>query len=128
MSEVRTFAIETPVQRDRLIQFLGKREPPYQVDYGPIREQRTLSQNSRLWKLHALAGDHTGNTVDDMHEEALCKHFGYHEKKMPSGWIKRIPLKRSSTREKAEFSKFMEAIEIWYASEFGVWLGKEEEK
>lgn len=126
MSEVRTFAIESLAQRDRLIQFLSTRNPEFQIDFGPIRQQRTLPQNARLWKLHELTGKHLGYTPDEMHEEALCKHFGYSEKKMPGGWIKRTPLKRSSTREKLEFSKFMEATEIWYASEFGVWLGKDE--
>jgi hypothetical protein len=61
-----------------------------------------------------------------MHEEALCRHFGYTEHRMPTGWIKRVPLKRSSVREKKEFSEFMESTEAWYASEFGVWLGQDE--
>ena len=122
----RSFAIESFAQRDRLGQFLAKQEPPFQVDVGPVREQRTLSQNSRLWNLHAMVAKETGNSAEDMHEEALCRHFGYREVTMPTGWIKRIPLKRSSTREKKEFSEFMEATEAWYASDFGCWLGQEE--
>lgn len=124
---MKTFHIEQPEQRDRLIAFLAKRDLPFQVDFGPIREQRSVSQNSRLFALHAMVAKETGNTVEDMHEEALCRHFGFTEVKMPTGWIKRVPLKRSSTREKKEFAEFMEATEIWYASEFGCWLGKESE-
>jgi hypothetical protein len=123
---VRQFLITTADQRDRLFQFLSKRELPMQVDVGEPRKQRTDPQNRRLWDLHTLASEHTGYTKDEMHEEALCKHFGYTEKKMPSGWIKRVPLKRSSTREVAEFAKFMEETENWYAAEFGIWLGMEE--
>ena len=126
MSAVRSFHVETTEQRDRLCSFLSKRETPFQVDYGPIREQRTLSQNSRLWKLHALASNITGDAVEDLHEDALCRHYGYTERPMPSGFIKRVPLKRSSTLEKKEFAAFMEATEAFYASELGVWLGQDE--
>lgn len=77
--------------------------------------------------LHTAASEVTGYGKDEMHEEALCKHFGYTEverKDLLTGEIltKRIPLKRSSTRDKKEFAEFMEATETWYGSEFGVWL------
>jgi hypothetical protein len=123
---LRTFLIQTSDQRDRLIQFLTGRELPIQVEVGLPRKQRTDAQNDRLWKLHTMASDHTGYTKDEMHEEALCRHFGYTEKLMPGGWTKRVPIKRSSAREPKEFGEFMEATENWYASEFGIWLGMEE--
>jgi hypothetical protein len=122
----RSFLIETQEQRLRLVSFLSARALPVQVDVGEPREQRSLSQNSRLWKLHTLVAHETGNSAEDMHEESLCRHFGFTEHRMPTGWIKRIPLKRSSVREKKEFSEFMESTEAWYATEFGVWLGKDE--
>jgi hypothetical protein len=56
----RTFTIEQPEQRDRLVQFISRRDLPFMVEVGPIREQRTLSQNSRLWALHQLAANETG--------------------------------------------------------------------
>ena len=122
----RSFQIEDELQRQRLVQWLSKQAVPFQIEFGPIREQRSLSQNARLFALHQMVSKETGNTVEDMHEEALCRHFGFTEVKMPTGWIKRIPLKRSSTREKKEFAEFMEATEAWYASEFGCWLGQTE--
>lgn len=126
MSEVRTLVIESIAQRERLIQFLSNRQPPYQVEYGPIREQRTLPQNSRLWALHQLASKETGYSPDELHELMLCKFFG--TKEVEFAGVKRVvPLKRSSTREKAEFRSFLESVETFYASELGVWLGKEEE-
>lgn len=125
MSEVRTLVIESVSQRDRLIQFLGNRKPPYQVEFGPIREQRTLPQNSRLWALHQLASKETGYSPDELHELMLCKFFG--TKEVELGGVKRtVPLKRSSSREKSEFRQFLENVETFYASELGVWLGKEE--
>jgi hypothetical protein len=121
---MRSFVIEDADQRARLHQFIDGRELPFMADIGPVRKQRTLGQNSRLWKLHGMVAKETGNTAEDMHEEALCRHFGYTELKMPTGWIKRVPLKRSSPRETVEFSEFMESTEAWYATEFGCWLGQ----
>jgi hypothetical protein len=122
---VKTFHIEQPEQRDKLLAFLAKRELPYQIEYGPIREQRSVSQNSRLWALHTLASKETGYTPDELHELMLCKFFG--TKEVDFAGIKRVvPLKRSSTRDKVEFRAFLDAVETFYASELGVWLGQEE--
>lgn len=126
MSPAKTFVIETPEQRVKLLSYIGARDLPVLIEVGPVREQRSIPQNSRLWKLHALVAAQTGNSAEDMHEEALCRHFGYNEMKMPTGWIKRIPLKRSSAREKKEFHEFMESTEAWYATDFGVWLGQDD--
>jgi hypothetical protein len=121
----RTFTIEHPEQRDRLIQFIGRRELPFQAEIGQVREQRSLSQNSRLWALHQLASKETGYAPDELHELMLCKFFG--TKEVEFAGIKRtIPLKRSSSREKAEFREFLDAVENFYAAELGVWLGKDE--
>lgn len=123
MSE-RTFRIEDDQQRQRLVQFIGSRTPPFQVDIGPIREQRTVSQNSRLWALHQLAANETGYTPDELHELMLCKFFG--TKEIEVGGIKRtVPAKRSSAREKQEFREFLDNVENFYASELGVWLGRD---
>lgn len=124
MSE-RTFRIEDDLQRHRLKQFIDSRPLPFQVDVGPIREQRSVSANSRLWALHQLASQATGHTPDELHELMLCKFFG--TKEIEVGGIRRIvPLKRSSSREKLEFREFMDAVENFYASELGCWLGQGE--
>ena len=122
---MKSFHIEDESQRSRLLQFLGKRELPFAVDVGPIREQRSLPQNARLWALHQLASKETGYSPDELHELMLCKFFGSQEIEL--GGIKRtVPLKRSSTREKSEFREFLDSVENFYASELGVWLGQEE--
>lgn len=108
-----------------MFSFLKARELPYQVEYGPIRVQRSLPQNSRLWALHTLASRETGYTPDELHELMLCKFFG--TKDVELGGIKRtVPLKRSSARDKQEFREFLDAVEMFYASELGVWLGQNE--
>ncbi len=120
----RSFHIEDDTQRARLIQWLANQPVPFQVDFGPIREQRTLPQNSRLWALHSLASKETGYTPEELHELMLCKFFG--TKEIEIGGIKRtVPLKRSSVRDKAEFREFLDNVENFYASELGVWLGQE---
>lgn len=121
----RRFVIETEDQAIRFRQFVQAQKPPYQAELGPIREQRSMSQNSRLWALHALAAKSTGHSAEEMHEFALCRHFGSAEVKI-GGIVRQIPNKRSSTRERKEFAEFMETTESWYAADFGVWLGQEE--
>jgi hypothetical protein len=123
----RTFDVETDGQREYLLKFIARQAPPFRVEFGPIVVQRTLTQNARLWALHTMAGNHLGYSAEEMHEHALCHHFGYTEaeaKDPLTGEItmKRTPNKRSSTRSKEEFRAFMDATETWYGTEFGCWL------
>lgn len=121
----RTFTIEQPEQRERLQQFISRRDLPFMAEVGPVREQRTSKQNARLWALHQLASVHTGYAPDELHELMLCKFFG--TKEIELGGIRRVvPIKRSSTREKDEFREFLDRVENFYASELGVWLGQDE--
>lgn len=123
--ESKTFHIETEDQHRKLISFLKARPVPYQVDYGPIREQRTLPQNSRLWALHQLASKETGYTPDELHELMLKKFFGTKTVEV-AGVRTEVAAKRSSAREKQEFREFLDNVENFYAAELGVWLGKDE--
>ncbi len=119
----RRFQITDDLQRQRLKQFIDRRELPFQVEIGPLKEPRSISQNARLWALHTIAAAVTGYTPDEMHELMLCKFFG--TKEIECGGVRRtVPLKRSSTREKKEFREFLDAVETFYASELGVWLGQ----
>jgi hypothetical protein len=120
----RTFRIEDDLQQQRLQQFISSRKPPFQVEIGPIREQRSVSQNSRLWALHQLASAATGHTPDELHELMLCKFFGTKDIEV-AGIKQTVPAKRSSTREKREFRAFLDNVENFYASELGVWLGND---
>jgi hypothetical protein len=122
---VRQFLITTSDQRDRLFLFLSKRELPMQVDVGEPREPRSVSQNSRLWALHALASKETGYSPDEMHELCLAKFFGTKEIEV-GGMRREVPAKRSSARDKQEFHEFLDNVENWYAAELGIWLGMEE--
>ena len=121
---MKTFVLADDAQRQRFKLWLDRQPLPLQVEAGEPREQRTSDQNRRLWKLHQLAAKATGYSPDELHELMLCKHFGVREMKV--GALSRpIPLKRSSARDKREFSEFMEFVESFYAAELGVWLGQE---
>lgn len=124
---MRQFILDRPDRAAAFCGWLGKQELPLDVQVAPYEPRRSNAQNARLWKLHGLAADVTGYSKDEMHEKALCKHFGYteEERKDPLTGrmeIKQIPLKRSSQRRPKEFGEFMEATEAWYATELGVWL------
>jgi hypothetical protein len=118
---VKSFVISTSDQRDRLKQFIDRRELPFQCEIGEPREQRTLSQNSRLWALHSLASKETGHTPEELHELMLAKFFGTKQVHVANA-IVTVPAKRSSTREKKEFREFLENVENFYAAELGIWF------
>lgn len=118
----RLFQVETEQQRAHLSRFVLNLHPPFQCEVGPIREARSLTQNARLWLLHTAAAEVTGCSPARMHEDLLCEHYGYTEKRLPSGDLERVPLKRSSARDKKEFAVFMEFVERFYGDKLGVWL------
>ena len=126
--EPRIFIIETSEQQARFASFIAKQKGlPLEVGVKDYIPQRTLPQNARLWKLHTLASEITGYSPEEMHDEALCHHYGFSEREVESlvtgkTSLKRVPLKRSSQRNKKEVSAFLEATENWYADEIGIWL------
>jgi len=127
MKDERTFHVETEQQAEFLSRFVMRQHLPFQAQLGPLRRKRSTTANARLWALHKMAGDHLGYSAEEMHEFALCRHFGFTEKERTdvlTGEItmQRIPNKRSSTRDTKEFAEFMDKTEIWYGEEFGCWL------
>lgn len=124
-----TIVLDSPERVAYAQRVVGKLplEKPWSCTIEPYREKRSLKANARLWALHGKAAAHLGYSAEDMHELALCRHFGHSEQRAitPHGEIiiRHVPLKRSSTRNTKEFAEFMEATEAWYISEFGVFLG-----
>lgn len=125
--EARKFILRSEFVRNHLIEFLQRLDIStlMEVTVKAFEEKRSNPQNNRLWLLHTAAARFVGCSPEDMHEEMLCKMFGCTEVRLPSGYIKRVPLKRSSQLGKKDFGVFMEQVEGFYISELGVWLDKE---
>ncbi len=121
-----TIIVDRPQRRDHALKVIGKLPVEdgecWDVIVGRHISRRTNTQNARLWALHTLAAEHVGCSAADMHEDMLAQKYGYTEVKLPSGTVRRIPLERSSTKNKKAFGEFMEFCESFYISELGVFL------
>lgn len=124
----RRFILRSEHIRAGVAAFLAKLDitKPIEVVVRDYIERRSHEQNARLWLLHTAAAEVVGCSPADMHEDMLCEHYGYTEARMPSGDLKRIPLKRSSQRDKKEFRAFMEFVENFYIEKLGVYLDQRE--
>ena len=121
MSEL---VIQTEIQRGRAVKIIQalSLEKPWRMVVEPHHEQRSVTANRRLWALHQIAAEKIGCSTAELHEDMLCLHYGYHEITMPSGDLKRVPIERSSTKDKPKFNVFMEFCENTYIEKLGVWL------
>lgn len=115
--------LDTEQKRDRAANIVSQLPvaKPLKLTVEPFRARRSNTANARLWALHQKAADFTGMSAEDMHEIALCRFYGYEEKTI-GGIVRQTPIERSSTKNTAEFARFMEATEAWYITEFGVFL------
>lgn len=43
-------------------------DKPVRVEWGPVTNKRTLSQNALMWKWHGAVAEATGHTGDEIHE------------------------------------------------------------
>lgn len=105
--------------KDNILKRISSLDPSkkWTISIDLYKSNRSLDQNARLWKLHALAAQHTGYSAQDMHDISLARHFGTRR----LGSII-IPLKRSSDLTASEFSEYMTNTEAFYATELGVFL------
>lgn len=119
----QTILLDSEDKRQRALMIIGtlRLDRPLEVLVRPYIEKRSQSQNARLWVLHQKVAEHLGVSPDDMHEEALCRFFGYEEKKI-GPFVRRVPIERSRVQDKKRFREFMDATEHWYIEEFGIWL------
>jgi len=119
----QTILIDSEQKRQRAVAILSKLpiEKPLEVTVKPYRAKRSLSQNARHWLLLQRTANELGMSPDDLHEIALCRFFGFEEKKV-GGIIRQIPLERSRVQDKKRFAEFAQATEEWIIHEFGIFL------
>lgn len=116
--------LDTETKRDRAAKIVSQLPvaKPLKLTVEPFRARRSNTANARLWALHQRAAEHTGMSAEEMHEIALCRFYGFEEKRV-GGMIRQTPIERSSAKDVKAFAQFMEATEAWYITEFGVFLG-----
>lgn len=118
---MRAWVIETAQQRERLAAFVARLplDRPQEVTVREYVPRRTNPQNAKLWALYGEAARYTGHSAEEIHEFALMRFFGTKEIEV-AGMVRHVPLKRSSQRNRKEFSEFLDSTEAWLATEFGV--------
>lgn len=119
----QSILMDSEAKRQRVLQIIAKLpiERPLILTVDVFRAKRSNTANARLWALHQKAADATGMPAADLHEIALCRFYGYEEKKL-GGIVRQIPNERSSAQNVKDFAAFMEATEAWYITELGIFL------
>lgn len=103
---------------------------PWRVTVEPHKLTRTLPQNAYLWaiygKILSVGGEAMGGwTKDDLHDFFLIHCFGSEVKEL-FGKKRHVPLRRSSSLNKQEFTDFVESI-MRFMAEQGVYIPSPEE-
>jgi len=92
------------------------------VEIKMYRKNRSKDQNAFLHAVPLkILSDHTGYTVEDMKDYLLGEFTGWDEYTM-FGQVKKRPHKRSSELDTLQFTRFLEWIESWAASELGLMI------
>lgn len=85
------------------------------------KSNRTIEQNSRLWKLYTELGNHIGETPDNVHE--LMGYKFLREQKVING--ETVETIKSTTKlNTTEMANYQTQIEIWANQELGFYFDK----
>ena len=126
MDEARFFVCDTQLKLAKvasIIQKLPLSGQMWDVSIKPWKPRRSVDANRRLWSLHKLASEATGHSVDEMHEWAKMQFLPRHKVKVGEREVE-VPVS-SARLNKKDFGAFMEAVESFYISELGVFMGDE---
>lgn len=83
------------------------------------KSNRTIEQNSRLWKLYTELGNHIGETPDNVHE--LMGYKFLREQKIING--ETVETIKSTTKlNTAEMAQYQTQIEIWANQQLGFYF------
>ena len=122
-----TFILRDEAIRQHAIEFISKLDlkTVWQITIARHRKNRSLNQNSLLWKWYGEIAQDTGNTADDIHE--FCK-----QKFLAPAFIElngeTKEIRRTTTKlNTKEMSEFMNQVEAWAASELGIALPRPED-
>src|SRR5690606_13027905 len=68
--QVTVIVIDCEKKRERALYVIGElsTDRPWDITIEPHKQQRSNTQNARLWALHTRAAEHTGYSPEEMHE------------------------------------------------------------
>lgn len=93
----------------------------YVANVTEKKSNRTIEQNSRLWKLYTELGQHIGETPDRVHE--LMGYKFLREQKVING--ETVETIKSTTKlTTMQMSEYQDQIEIWAANYLGFYFNE----
>ena len=90
----------------------------YEVTIKPYKRNRSLEQNSLMWKWYSIIADDLGYTTEEIHEEFMRKLLIPITMQTPSGLVEVYSTKRLKVKE---MTAYLEGIERT-ATEMGIVL------
>ena len=90
----------------------------YEVTIKPYKRNRSLEQNSLMWKWYSIIADDLGYTTEEIHEEFMRKLLTPTIVKTPSGMVEVYSTKKLKVKE---MTAYLEGIERT-ATEMGIAL------
>lgn len=117
--------LSTPRDLERWVAYLQAQCLPIEVTCSPWKNGRSSKQNRYLFGVcYPPIAEAMGYEVDDIHEYALGRHFGWVDKKVPKTprnpeGFESAPFRTTTKDEngkrsllsKAEFSKFVDTVD-----------------
>ena len=93
-------------------------ETVYEVTIKPYKRNRSLEQNSLMWKWYSIIADDLGYTTEEIHEEFMRKLLIPITMQTPSGLVEVYSTKKLKVKE---MTAYLEGIERT-ATEMGIAL------
>ena len=90
----------------------------YEVTIKPYKRNRSLEQNSLMWKWYSIIADDLGYTTEEIHEEFMRKLLIPITMQTPSGMVEVYSTKKLKVKE---MTAYLEGIERT-ATEMGIAL------
>jgi len=90
----------------------------YEVTIKPYKRNRSLEQNSLMWKWYSIIANDLGYTTEEIHEEFMRKLLTPTIVKTPSGMVEVYSTKKLKVKE---MTAYLEGIERT-ATEMGIAL------
>lgn len=118
----RAFPLRSESIRARVIEFIKglacDPEHPLEVVVRTLRRPRTVDQNKRYWLIIGFIHEVTGEDRNALHEHCKAKFLGVDRHEV-QGRVYEIPRSSAELNTK-EFGEYMDQVEAWAVSFFGV--------